>query len=162
MLAAIWAEDKNGLIGKQGTLPWRLPNDLRFFKEKTTGNIMVMGRKTFEGMGSRPLPNRTTIVLTSDENYQAEGVLVLHSAAEVLDYAKQQSLPVFVIGGAVVFQELLPECDMIYRTVIEAEFEGDTYLSEIDWSVWKLVETIPGTVDEKNIYPHRFEIYKRK
>ncbi|MGX7131716.1 dihydrofolate reductase [Enterococcus songbeiensis] len=159
MLAAIWAEDKNGLIGHKGTLPWRLPNDLRFFKEKTTGHTIVMGRKTFEGMGSRPLPNRKTIVLTSNPTYQAAGVRVLHSADEVLALKEEQ---LFVIGGAVVFEALLPACDTLFRTVIDAEFEGDTYFPKLDWSKWEKVEVIEGILDEKNRYPHQFEIYKRK
>lgn len=78
MLAAIWAQDEQGVIGKEGKLPWHLPNDLKFFKEKTIHNTLVLGRATFEGMGCRPLPNRTTIVLTSNPDYRAEGVLVMH------------------------------------------------------------------------------------
>ena len=83
MLAAIWAQDENGLIGKENKLPWRLPNDLKFFKQMTESNTLVMGRKTFEGMGSRPLPNRHTIVLTHNRDYTAEGVMVMHSIDEV-------------------------------------------------------------------------------
>ncbi len=89
MLAAIWAQDENGLIGKEDRLPWRLPNDLKFFKQMTEANTLVMGRKTFEGMGSRPLPNRQTIVLTRDPSYTAEGVHVMHSVEEVLALEKE-------------------------------------------------------------------------
>ena len=89
MLAAIWAQDENGLIGKEDRLPWRLPNDLKFFKQMTEANTLVMGRKTFEGMGSRPLPNRQTIVLTRDSSYKAEGVHVMHSVEDVLALEKE-------------------------------------------------------------------------
>lgn len=161
MLIAIWAQDKNGLIGNKGTLPWRLPNDLKFFKEKTIHNTIVMGRKTFEGMGSKALPQRTTIVLTGDTSYQAEGVLVMNNRQEVLDYVKQQDHPVFLTGGAGVFKNMINDCDWLYRTVIEETFAGDVYFPEIDWTKWKLTEVIDGTMDEKNQYPHRFEFYKK-
>ena len=84
MLAAIWAQDEQGVIGKEGKLPWHLPNDLKFFKEKTIHNTLVFGRATFDAMGCRPLPNRTTIVLTSHPNYRTAGVLVMPSVEEIL------------------------------------------------------------------------------
>lgn len=95
MLIALWAQDQKGLIGADGTLPWHLPNDLKFFKEQTINNTIIMGRKTFEGMGKRLLPQRTTIVLTSDPHYQANGALVMHDREEILAYVKQQEHPVF-------------------------------------------------------------------
>lgn len=161
MLTAIWAQDEKGLIGNEGTLPWHLPNDLKFFKEKTTGHTIVMGRKTFEGMGSRPLPNRTSIVMTRDLDYQAAGVLVMHTVQEVLDYAKDHE-DTLITGGAGIFQAFMPYLDKIYRTVIQGEFAGDVYFPEIDWQDWQLVESQPGVVDEKNNYPHTFETYLRK
>ena len=146
MLAAIWAQDEQGVIGKEGKLPWHLPNDLKFFKEKTIHNTLVLGRATFEGMGCRPLPNRTTIVLTSNPDYQAEGVLVMHSVEEILAYAdKYEGVTVIVL----------------YRTMIHETFEGDTFFPEIDWSVWEKVATVPGVVDEKNLYAHDYETYHR-
>lgn len=161
MLTAIWAQDKNGLIGKDETLPWHLPNDLKFFKEKTIGHTLVMGRKTYEGMGKRALPKRTTIIMTSDRNYQADNVSIMHSLQEVLTYAADQE-EVFIGGGAGIFQAFLPYCEKIYRTVIQAEFEGDTYFPEIDWTEWQLVEEQPGLVDEKNQYPHVFQTWIKK
>ena len=89
MLAALWSQDKTGLIGKEQTLPWHLPNDLQYFKKMTIGKTIVMGRKTFEGMGSRPLPGRQTIILTRNKNFQASGVVVMHSLEEVLTFASQ-------------------------------------------------------------------------
>ena len=135
MLAAIWAQDENGLIGKEDRLPWRLPNDLKFFKQMTEANTLVMGRKTFEGMGSRPLPNRQTIVLTRDSSYTAEGVHVMHSVEEVLALEKE--------------------------TVIYHVFDGDAYFPPVDWSDWSLINTSQGEIDEKNRYPHQFETYQR-
>lgn len=162
MLIAIWAQDKNGLIGKENVLPWHLPNDLKFFKEKTLGNVMVMGRKTFEGMGGRPLPKRQTIVLTKNTAYQPENVEVLHSVEAVLAFAKEHPEPVFITGGSTIYQELLPYCDKLYRTVIDYEFDGDAYFPKVDWQQWNLIDSVEGVLDEKNIYPHRFETYLRK
>jgi dihydrofolate reductase len=162
MLVALWAQDKNGLIGKDNQLPWSLPADLKFFKETTIGNTIVMGRKTFEGMGKRVLPSRQTIVLTRDKNYQSEGVLVMHTVEEILDYAKQAGHPVYIIGGALIFKDYLPYCDQLLRTMIDEEFDGDIYMPEIDWSQWELVQSTEGVVDEKNKYAHRYETFERK
>jgi dihydrofolate reductase/thymidylate synthase len=114
MLIAIWAQDKNGLIGKDNHLPWHLPNDLRFFKEMTLEHTLVMGRKTFEGMGGRPLPRRQTIVLTHDKDYHAENVLIMHSLEEVLDFDKK-------IMGTFLLQEglqsILNSCPIVRKSI---------------------------------------------
>lgn len=164
MLAALWAQDQQGVIGKEGSLPWHLPNDLKFFKEQTMNHTIIMGRKTFEGMGCRLLPNRTTVVLTSDTTYQAPaGVIVLHSREAVIDYVAKTEDAVFLIGGAGVFASLLSECTHLYRTMIEGSFEGDVFFPEecVNWQEWTLEKLIPGVVDEQNHYPHRFEIYRK-
>jgi len=161
LLIAIWAQDENGLIGKDNKLPWYLPNDLKFFKNNTVNNTLVMGRKTFEGMGGRPLPDRETIILTKDPNYKAENVKILHSTDEVVELANQQSTPIFVGGGTEIFKELLPYFDYLYRTVIDETFTGDVYMPTVDWSQWKLKEEKEGVIDERNHYQHRFEIYER-
>ncbi|WP_265456934.1 dihydrofolate reductase [Enterococcus sp. HY326] len=161
MLAAIWAQDEKGLIGKDETLPWHVPNDLKFFKHMTENNTVVMGRKTFEGMGKRPLPNRQTIVLTSDENYQVEGVKVFHDIEAVLSYAEENEGITFIAGGSVVFKEFLPYCTILYRTVIGHVFEGDTYFPNLDWDEWHLVSVSEGEIDEKNRYSQSYETYQR-
>lgn len=161
MLGALWAQDVNGLIGKDQVLPWYLPNDLKYFKEQTIGKTIVMGRKTFEGMGSKPLPNRQTIVLTKNQTYKAAGVTIMHTVEEVLAYAKKQSEIVMIIGGGVIFKDFMPYYDLLYKTVIEETFSGDTYFPPVDWSNWQRISCVEGTLDEKNKYPHRFEIYER-
>ena len=162
MLAAIWAQDENGLIGKNDHLPWRLPNDLKFFKQMTENNTLVMGRKTFEGMGKRPLPNRTTIVLTRDKAYQAEGVLVMHSVAEVTAYAETFDGITFIAGGSQVYEDFLPITDVLYRTVIHEAFEGDSYFPSVDWDQWSMINISQGEQDEENPYLYQFETYQRK
>lgn len=149
MLIAIWAQDKNGLIGKNNQLPWYLPNDLRFFKETTINHTLVMGRKTFEGMGGRPLPNRQTIVLTRDETYKAENVIVMHSLEEILVYDQKNTGTTFIAGGSAIYTEFLPYCKKIHRTFIEASFEGDAYFPKVFWNEWELTERKQGQRDEK-------------
>ncbi|MGX6961151.1 dihydrofolate reductase [Vagococcus xieshaowenii] len=162
MFAAIWAQDENRLIGNNDQMPWYLPNDLQFFKTTTENNTIVMGRTTFEGMNKQPLPNRQTIVLTSDENYEAEGVIVMHSVDEVVAYEKNYEGIVFITGGAKVYQAFLPLCDIVYRTVIHESFEGNVFIPDIDFDRWSMIDVSDGVVDEKNKYPHSFETFKRK
>lgn len=162
MLAALWAQDETGLIGKDKTLPWHLPSDLQYFKKMTIGKTIVMGRTTFEGMGCRALPNRETIVLTRNQDYQHSDVTVMHSKEEVLALAKTSEEPIMIIGGTVVFEEFLPDTDILYCTRIDETFEGDTYFPEVNWDEWELTDVQEGTVDEQNKYAHRYETYKRK
>lgn len=161
MIAFLWAQDRNGVIGNKGTLPWYLPNDLKYFKKMTQGNAVVMGRKTFEGMNKRPLPNRVNIVMTNDKDYQAEGVLIMHSRQEVLAFAKDYENDLFITGGSGIFREFMGDADLLHRTMIDGEFEGDTVIPEIDWTQWKLVDREQGIIDDRNKYPHQFETYTR-
>lgn len=162
MIAFLWAEDRNGVIGHNGILPWRLPNDMKFFKQMTTNQVVVMGRKTFEGMGKKALPNRMNIVITSDPSYEAEDVEVMHNHQAVMDFINKIDKDIFIIGGAVVFASFIKEVNLLYRTVIDESFAGDTYMIPIDWEQWELIEATEGKVDEQNIYSHRFETYARK
>lgn len=161
MLAAIWAQDDTGLIGINNHLPWHLPNDLKFFKQMTEHNTLVMGRKTFEGMGGRPLPNRETIVLTRDTAYQAKDVRVMHTKAEVLEYARNSEGIVFIAGGTEIYRQFLPDCAVLYRTVIHHSFNGDAYFPEVSWDKWTLISQSEGETDEKNPYTYDFETYQR-
>ncbi|AIM24996.1 dihydrofolate reductase [Melissococcus plutonius] len=163
MLSAIWAQDEQGTIGLNDKLPWHLPNDLKFFKQTTENNTLIMGRKTFEGMGKRSLPNRITIVLTHDQHYQVpDGVLVMHTINEVLDYAKNFSGITFITGGATVYKAFLPYCEVLYRTVIHHTFKGDTQFPKVHWEEWTKINTSKGETDEKNNYSYEFETYQRK
>lgn len=162
MMTFVYAQDYKGAIGYQNRLPWHLPNDLQFFKRTTMGHTMLMGRKTFESMGKRLLPGRKTVVLTEQLNYgnEIEGLTVVHSVEEALQLAEKQSL--MVIGGSAVFEALLPYADRIVRTFIEAEFEADTYMPDIDTARWQREAVEEGVTDERNHYPHRFEWWIRK
>lgn len=163
MFISMWAQDRNGLIGKDGLLPWRLPNDMRFFREHTMNKILVMGRKTYEGMGELSLPYRHIIVLTTQKDFKVEeNAEVLHSIEELLMYAKDVSEDIYVSGGSQIFQDLLPETGIIWRTLIDGEFEGDTYIEEIDFSDFELVEEHEGIINQENRYAHRFQKWQKK
>ncbi|GAM15289.1 dihydrofolate reductase [Mesobacillus selenatarsenatis] len=162
MISLIWAMDENRVIGYHNQLPWRLPEDLKFFKRVTIGHPIAMGRKTYDSIG-KPLPGRENIVITRDDNYDPEGCTVMHSIEEMLAYAaKNQSEEIFVIGGAEIFKEVLQHADKLYLTMIHHQFEGDTFFPVFDIDKWELESREIGLRDEKNPYDYEFLIYKRK
>ncbi|TDB50315.1 MULTISPECIES: dihydrofolate reductase [Bacillaceae] len=158
MISLIVAMDNNRLIGKENDLPWRLPADLQYFKQTTTGHTIVMGRKTFESIG-KPLPNRRNVILTGNKDYHHEGVKVIHSVDDLISLEEESEL--FVIGGATVYEQTMNVATRLYVTHIEEAFEGDTYFPEIDSSVWKEVSKKQGVKDEKNPYVYYFTVYER-
>lgn len=161
-LSLIVAMDQNRLIGKNNDLPWRLPADLRHFKSKTMGHPVLMGRKTYESIG-KPLPGRTNIVMTRDEAWTAEGCIVVHSIEQAIAYVENDcsEREIMVMGGAEIYNQALPQADKLYITKIDDSFEGDTHFPPITEEDWRLVYEMKGTVDERNIYPHRFQEYER-
>lgn len=161
MITAIWAQDTNGLIGSNGKLPWHLPADLAHFKGETLGNTMIMGRKTFEGMGGRPLPGRKTIVITQNEDYLADDVIVANTVEEALSTAKEMGEEIFIVGGAAVYREFMPFTDRIMVTKVHGEFEGDTYVEDIDKSKFVLSAIRHKHFDEKNESSMTFETYDK-
>ncbi|MDY4510162.1 dihydrofolate reductase [Streptococcus hyovaginalis] len=151
-LIAIWAEDEQGLIGRNDRLPWHLPKEFKHFKETTMGQVLVMGRVTFEGMNRRILPGRQTIVLTRDLSYEADGVVVLHSKEEVLSWFAQQDKTLYILGGASIYKTFLPEVDGLTQTIVHGVFEGDTYFPEYPESDFELVSESFFEKDDKNAY----------
>ncbi|MCC4411924.1 dihydrofolate reductase [Limosilactobacillus reuteri] len=137
-LNLIWAEDLNGWIGKDNTIPWHVSADMKHFKTKTTGHPIIMGRRTFASLGNKPLPKRENIVLTS-RNIDAEGVEVVHSLAALKEYLKANPNEYFIIGGATIYQQLLPMATKLTRTVINKQIVGDTKMPTIDYDRWHLV-----------------------
>ncbi|WP_017549478.1 dihydrofolate reductase [Salinicoccus carnicancri] len=163
MLAYVWAEDENGLIGKGVGLPWRLPADVAFFKRITMRGDMVTGRKTYETIPNRPLPGRRNIILTAQRDYDAPGAIVVHTKEEVLELEEKNDEDLYIIGGAALFKIFEDEVDELYRTVIHDSFEGDTYFpGSFNYGAFELVEIEKGIVDEKNKYEHTFELWRRR
>lgn len=136
-LSAIAALASNGVIGQGNALPWRLPEDLRRFKQLTLGHTLLMGRRTFDSIG-RPLPGRTTVVLTRQPGWSHPGVLVAHDLDEALRLAPTPE--VFVAGGAEVYRLALPHTQRLLLTRLHRDYPGDTFFPEVDLSQWRLVE----------------------
>lgn len=155
----IWAMDRNGLIGKDGGMPWHLPAELAYFRKTTMGYPVVMGRKTFDSLG-KPLPGRRNVILSRNPAFRADGAETMHDPQEVLD--KFRNEPFFVIGGAQIYRAFLPCADRLYVTRIDHAFEGDEYFPEVDWEAWRLVSDQPGPTDAWNPYPFRFQVYERR
>lgn len=134
MISLIVAYDENRVMGYNNKMPWHLPGDLAYFKKTTMGKPMIMGRKTFESIG-KALPGRTNIVVTRDPNYQAEGIVVVHSFDDALEMAKKEEKEIMVIGGEQIFRLALPIADVLYVTKIQHNFQGDTFFPEfsIEW-----------------------------
>ncbi|MHC1719906.1 MAG: dihydrofolate reductase [Clostridiaceae bacterium] len=164
MLSYVVVISQNNVIGYKGKIPWRLPDDVKFFKEITlTGTkTMIMGRKTFESL-PRVLPGRKHIVYTENKEYHVDdkNVEIIHNLDELLAYASSD-LEYFVIGGAQIFKLLFPYTDRIYLTKIHADFEGDTFFPEYDELDWEVTDQRVGVVDEKNRYSHTFYVLNRK
>ncbi|ANF97202.1 dihydrofolate reductase [Paenibacillus bovis] len=160
-ITLIWAQGRQGIIGKNNDMPWKLPKDMAYFKQQTQHKTIVMGRKTWNSFGSKPLPNRRNIILTRDASFEAAEAEVLHSVEEAIQLAGTEE-ELMIIGGSQIYKEFLNHADRLLVTQIEHDFEGDTYFPEVDWSEWTLVNAVPGIRDEKNDYDYRFEEYKRK
>lgn len=158
-ISLVVAVAENRVIGRDNQLPWRLPADLRRFKQLTMGHPIVMGRKTHQSLG-RALPGRTNIVVTRQENYSAPDCIVVQSIDEALSCVSGAK-EVFFIGGAEIFAEILPRADRLYVTLIHAEFEGDAYFPQVDTKTWQIVGSEKGIVNERNQYEHDFLIFDR-
>ena len=161
MLSIIVAKAKNNIIGKDNKLLWSLPSDLARFKQLTSGHTIIMGRKTFESLG-RVLPNRKHIVFTQNQDFKVdnENVEVVHSMLEIKEYIDNDEEN-FVIGGATVYNLLLPHVQKMYVTEINKNFEGDTLFPKIDESKWKITKREKGTKDEKNNLEFEYITYER-
>lgn len=152
---------ENRVIGKENQLPWHLPADLKFFKATTLHHPILMGRKTYESIG-RPLPQRTSIVITRQPGYQVEGAQVVHSLAEAIAAGRQVHPDLFIIGGAEILREALPLIDTMYLTLIHATFEGDVFYPDFDPQAWQETWREDHRADEKNKYDYSFIKLERK
>jgi dihydrofolate reductase len=152
-ISFVVAFDRNKVIGKDGTLPWRLPDDMKHVREITTGKPLIMGRRTYTSIG-RPLKGRTSIVLTRDPTFHQEGVLTARTPDEALTLAGDVP-EVIIFGGAEVFRQYLPIADRIYLTQVDADVGGDTYF-DFDGTDWLVIENTRHEADERHLYPFNF------
>lgn len=137
MISIISAISKNNVIGLNNTLPWHLPEDLKHFKNLTTGKTVVMGRKTFESIG-KPLPNRTNIVLSrNNKEINIPGVITTNNIESLIHSENE----IFIIGGSEIYSLFLPYANKLYLTLIDEEYEGDTYFPDIDYEKWDMIKS---------------------
>jgi dihydrofolate reductase len=165
-LSLICAMASNGIIGRNNGLPWHLPEDLRYFKATTMGHSIIMGRKTWESIG-RPLPGRTSIVVTRDADYVAEGAKVVYSMQDALRLAESIAVidgteEAFVIGGAALYATAMPIADRFHLTRVHAEVEGDTVLSGFDESQWSEVSRDDFQRNEANLFDYSICILEKR
>lgn len=159
-IAAILAMSENRVIGKDNRLPWHLPADLQHFKEITMGKPIIMGRRTYESIG-KPLPGRCNVIVSADTTFQACGCVVARSIETALS-AVSYSNEVMVIGGALIFQQMLPLIQRLYLTVIHHVFNGDTFFPELNMLEWQQKERVDHPANEKNVYPYSFVTLDRR
>jgi dihydrofolate reductase len=161
MLSHIVAASENNIIGVKNGLPWRLPNDFRYFKNKTWGMPVIMGRNTYESM-KKDLPGRINVVVTKKTDWHPENVFVTHSIKEAIAKAKEsEAREIFIIGGGEIFSQTISDVDRIYLTRVHTTIEGDTSYPELDISKWKKIKEDSFPADEKNNYPYTFEIWEK-
>lgn len=158
-LSLIVAMSRNRVIGRDGDLPWRLSADLKRFKSLTMGHHLIMGRKTFDSIG-RPLPGRTTVVISRQSLNLPEGVLAATSLESAVEICAGDEQP-FVVGGGEIYRIALPRVTKMFITHVDADIDGDTTFPEVDWSVWRVVREELFDRDEKNSFPFRFVEYAK-
>lgn len=158
----IVAKAENNAIGKGNDLIWHLPEDLKFFKRTTLGHTLIMGRKTFESIG-RPLPGRTTIIVTRDKNYTFDKCKIAHSIEEAISMVENDDSP-FIAGGATIYKEALEKdlIDEMIITEVYQDFEADAFFPEFDKSLWIENSREDHLKDEKNKYNYSFLNYIKK
>lgn len=162
MLSIIVAKAKNNIIGKNNQLLWHLSDDMKRFKALTTGHPVIMGRKTFESIG-KPLSNRENIIFTTNPDFNVEGenVKVVHSIEDIKEYINNDDINAFVIGGAMIYNLLMPYVKVLYVTEINKDFEGDTFFNKINEEEWKEISRQEGPADEENDFTYDYVVYKR-
>ncbi len=177
MISIIVAMGRNRVIGKDNDLIWHLPADLNHFKKITMGKPVIMGRKTFESMG-RPLPGRINVVVTRNRQFNAPACLPANSLEKALELVSEGKSPVrapgdnsatgtsgekeiFIAGGAEIYRQAIPLADRMYITIVDHEFEGDTFFPEFTAGNWKMVEEKKHPADKRNKYPMLFRTYVR-
>lgn len=165
IISLIAALSANRVIGENNDLPWRLPDDMKYFMKTTTGHHVIMGRKNYDSLPAnfKPLPNRTNIIVTRQRHFVAEGCKVVNSIEAGIEIAKSNNeQELFIIGGAQIYQQALPLADQLYLTEIKAEVNGDTYFPKIDKTEWQEASRVAHAADEKHQFAFDFVIYKRK
>ena len=160
MIVMIAAVAENNALGKNNELVWHLPNDFKRFKELTSGHYIIMGRKTFESF-PKPLPNRTHVVITRQQNYQPEGCIVVNSIENAIK-ACPENETIYIIGGGEIYNQALAFSDTIEITKVHGEFEADAFFPEIKAEEWELVQSDFNAKDERHLYDYTYQTFVKK
>jgi len=165
-IAMIAAVARNGVIGNEQDIPWRIPSDFAFFKRTTMGKPMVMGRKQYETVG-KPLPGRTNIIVTRDPDFRAEGTVVVHTLDEALRRAAEIAArdgvnEVMIIGGGTIYEQLMPRADRLYISHVDLEPEGNVHFPPIEPELWRVVEEPEVASDPRDAAQYRVKVYERR
>ncbi len=163
MISLIAAVAQNGVIGYRNAMPWNLPNDFRWFKEKTFGKQLIVGRKTFESIGKKPLPNRSHVILTTQRAYEIPSdcnCVLAHSIDQVLALT-QENQETMVCGGGIVYQQFLPTADRMYLTYVHHDFEGDVFFPEFSPTQWSQINKRDYGPDEENVYAYSIITFQK-
>ena len=158
-LSILVAMANNRVIGARGAIPWHLPDELKLFKKLTMGHHMIMGRKTWESIG-KPLPGRTSVIVTRQPGFRAPGAIIAHSLDEAIAASSGDS-EIFVIGGSEIFAEALPRAGRIYLTTVDAAPEGDTYMPDFEPGDWRVASSQSHARDERHPHAYHHVIYER-
>lgn len=162
MISLVVAATENNVIGKNNKLLWKLPNDMKYFKNITWPLPVLMGRKTFEAIGSKPLRGRRNIVITRQPGWKAEGVSTAKSLEEAIKLTEADDVKeIMVIGGGEIYRQAMEKAGRIYMTRVHAILEGDTYFPDIDTKHWKLISKIDRQPDEKHAYAYSFQVWEK-
>jgi dihydrofolate reductase len=162
MISLIVAASTNNAIGKNNQLLWHLPNDLKFFKNNTWGMPVIMGRKTFEAV-NKPLPGRFNIVITRQDNWNVDGVIVATDLNDAVNKAAETNCnETFIIGGGEIYNQAFEMADKIYLTRVHTHIEGDTFFPIVDESKWELGSIQEFAADEKHAFAYSFQTWERK
>ena len=160
-LSLIWAMADNRVIGIENRLPWKLPADMKWFRENTMGKPIIMGRLTFESFGAKPLPGRRNIIISRNPTYAADGIESCNSLEEALK-ATQDNDEVMIIGGMSLYQQALPLAERLYMTLVHTNVEGDAWFPEFDLQHWRETTRSDFLADDKNPYPYSFIILDKQ
>lgn len=160
LISLIWAMADNRVIGIENRLPWKLPADMQWFRQKTLGKPIIMGRLTFESFGAKPLPGRRNLIVSRKPDYLAQGAEVFPSLDAALA-ACDEAEEVMVIGGMSIYQQALARADRLYLTLVHAELEGDAWFPEFEQQQWQEVARHDHKADEENPYPYSFVILEK-
>lgn len=162
IISCIVATDRNGVIGKDNEIPWYLPADLQYFKQKTLGHHVIMGRNCYVSIG-RPLPKRTNIIVSRDIYFISSSCLVARSIQEALQMAHEhEETEVFIIGGGQIYEQTKELWDRLYLTEVDLEADGDVYFPKINKEEWRLLSSEKHEKDEKNPFNYTFKILEKK